>query len=91
MTRPDIAYAVHTVSQFMSVPCSDHYAVVLRILRYLKGTMFHGLHFMSSSSLTLCGFSMLIGTVILLTVVLPLVTASFLEIRSYLGGARSNL
>ncbi|KAI3664859.1 hypothetical protein L6452_43468 [Arctium lappa] len=57
VTRPDIAYAVHTVSQFMSAPCSDHYAVVLRILRYLKGTMFHGLHFKSTSSLTLRGFS----------------------------------
>ncbi|KAI3678432.1 hypothetical protein L6452_37724 [Arctium lappa] len=57
VTRPDIAYAVHTVSQFMSAPCSDHYVVVLRILRYLKGTMFHGLHFKSTSSLTLRGFS----------------------------------
>jgi len=57
VTRPDIAYAVHTVSQFMSAPCSDHYAAVLRILRYLKGTMFHGLHFRSASSLTLRGFS----------------------------------
>ncbi|KAJ9538383.1 hypothetical protein OSB04_031116 [Centaurea solstitialis] len=26
VTRPDIAYAVHTVSQFMAAPCSDHYA-----------------------------------------------------------------
>ncbi|KAJ9554596.1 hypothetical protein OSB04_018641 [Centaurea solstitialis] len=33
VTRPDIAYAVHIVSQFMSAPCSDHYAAVLCILR----------------------------------------------------------
>ncbi|KAJ9564443.1 hypothetical protein OSB04_000409 [Centaurea solstitialis] len=57
VTRPDIAYAVHIVSQFMSAPCSDHYAVVLRILRYLKGTMFHGLYFSFTSSLILRGFS----------------------------------
>ncbi|KAJ9561214.1 hypothetical protein OSB04_006374 [Centaurea solstitialis] len=57
VTRPDIAYAVHTVSQFMSAPCSDHYAAVLRILRDLKVTMFHGLYFSSTSSLTLRGFS----------------------------------
>ncbi|KAJ9535711.1 hypothetical protein OSB04_un001137 [Centaurea solstitialis] len=57
VTRPDIAYAVHTVSQFMSAPCSDHYATVLRILRYLKSTMFHGLFFSSTSSLILRGFS----------------------------------
>lgn len=57
VTRPDIAYAVHTVSQFMAAPRSDHYAAVLRILRYLKGTMYHGLFFSSSSSLVLQGFS----------------------------------
>ncbi|KAJ9563183.1 hypothetical protein OSB04_008343 [Centaurea solstitialis] len=57
VTRPDIAYAVHTVSQFMAAPRSDHYAAVLRILRYLKGTMFHGLYFSSTSSLVLRGFS----------------------------------
>ncbi|KAJ9565876.1 hypothetical protein OSB04_001842 [Centaurea solstitialis] len=57
VTRPDIAYAVHTVSQFMSTPCSDNYVVVLRILRYLKGTMFQGLYFSSTSSLILQGFS----------------------------------
>ncbi|XP_026453282.1 uncharacterized protein LOC113354016 [Papaver somniferum] len=37
ITRPDISHAVHVVSQFMSAPRSTHYAVVLRILRYLKG------------------------------------------------------
>ncbi|KAJ9566607.1 hypothetical protein OSB04_002573 [Centaurea solstitialis] len=52
-----IAYVVHIVSQFMSAPCSDLYAAVLRILRYLKETMFHGLYFSSTSSLILRGFS----------------------------------
>jgi hypothetical protein len=53
VTRPNISYAIHIVSQFMAAPRSLHYAVVLRILRYLKGTLFHGLHFSSQSSLTL--------------------------------------
>ncbi|KAJ9548353.1 hypothetical protein OSB04_020896 [Centaurea solstitialis] len=57
VTRPDIAYAVHTINQFMAAPCFDHYATVVRILRYLKGTMFHGLHFSSKSLLVLRGFS----------------------------------
>uniref|UniRef100_A0A2N9GP76 Integrase catalytic domain-containing protein n=1 Tax=Fagus sylvatica TaxID=28930 RepID=A0A2N9GP76_FAGSY len=57
VTRPDISYAVHIVSQFMAVSRSLHYAVVLRILRYLKGTLFHGLHFSSQSSLTLQAYS----------------------------------
>ena len=51
VTRPDISYAVHVVSQFMAAPRSPHY-VVLRILRYLKGTIFDGLHFSSHFSLT---------------------------------------
>uniref|UniRef100_A0A2N9G1T1 Integrase catalytic domain-containing protein n=1 Tax=Fagus sylvatica TaxID=28930 RepID=A0A2N9G1T1_FAGSY len=57
VTRPDISYAVHQVSQFMSAPRSTHYAAVLRILRYLKGTLFHGLHFSAQSPLTLRAYS----------------------------------
>jgi hypothetical protein len=53
VTRPDISYAVHLVSQFMSAPRSTHYAVVLHILHYVKGTLFQGLHFSSHSSLEL--------------------------------------
>jgi hypothetical protein len=41
----------------MTTPRSVHYAVVLRILRYVKGTLFHGLHFSSHSSLDLCVYS----------------------------------
>ena len=52
-TRPGISYAVHVVSQFMAAPRSPYYAVILRILRYLKGIIFDGLHFSSHSSLTL--------------------------------------
>ena len=40
VTRPDISYAVHVVSQFMIAPRSPHYVAVLMILRYLKGTIF---------------------------------------------------
>jgi hypothetical protein len=37
----------------MSAPRSTHYDVVLRILRYVKGTLFQRLHFSSHSSLEL--------------------------------------
>ena len=37
----------------MATPRSPHYVVVLRILRYLKGNIFDGLHFSSHSLLTL--------------------------------------
>uniref|UniRef100_A0A2N9EH44 Integrase catalytic domain-containing protein n=1 Tax=Fagus sylvatica TaxID=28930 RepID=A0A2N9EH44_FAGSY len=35
VTRPNISYAVHIVSQFMAAPRSLHYAAVLRILRLI--------------------------------------------------------
>ncbi|GKV43766.1 hypothetical protein SLEP1_g51018 [Rubroshorea leprosula] len=56
-TRPDIAYAVHIVSQFVAAPRSTHYAAVLRIIRYVKGTLFHGLHFSANSSPVLRAYS----------------------------------
>ena len=45
VTRLDISYVVHQVSQYLSTPRLTHYAAVLRILRYLKGTIFHGLFY----------------------------------------------
>ena len=41
----------------MAAPRSPHYSVVLKILRYLKDTVFDGLHFSSHSSLTLQAYS----------------------------------
>ena len=57
VTRPDISYAVHQVSQYLSAPRSTHYAVVLCILRYLKGTLFHGIFYSAQSPLVLRAFS----------------------------------
>ena len=37
-TRPDITYAVQTISRFTKNPGSAHWEVVKRIFRYLKGT-----------------------------------------------------
>ena len=42
-TRPDIAFSVHQVCQFMQSPMASHYLAVKRILRYLKGTMTNGI------------------------------------------------
>ena len=43
VTCPNISYAIHQVSQYLFAPRSTHYVAILRILRYLKGTFFHGL------------------------------------------------
>ena len=45
------------MSQYLSVPWSTHYAAVLRILRYLKGTLFHSLFYSAQSPLVLRAFS----------------------------------
>nr|KYP42777.1 Retrovirus-related Pol polyprotein from transposon TNT 1-94 [Cajanus cajan] len=45
LTRPDISYSVNKVCQFMAQPLDTHWIAVKRILRYLKGTISHGLHF----------------------------------------------
>ena len=42
-TRPDIAFAVSMVSQFMHSPGPEHLEAVNRILRYLKGSPGRGL------------------------------------------------
>lgn len=44
-TRPDIAYAVSAVSQYMHDPRSTHLEAVYRILRYLKSAPGRGLIF----------------------------------------------
>ena len=44
-TRPDIAFAVSLVSQYMHDPCQGHLNAVYRILRYLKQTPGKGLFF----------------------------------------------
>ena len=45
------------VSKFMDALCFFHYAAILRILRYVKGTLYHGLHYSSRSSLELHAYS----------------------------------
>jgi hypothetical protein len=49
-TRPDINYAVGSVSRFMSKPKTSHLIAAKRILRYLKGTKDYGLCFQRNSS-----------------------------------------
>ncbi|KAM7472186.1 hypothetical protein LguiA_010369 [Lonicera macranthoides] len=42
-TRPDIAFAVNSVCQFMHQPTDQHYNAAKRILRYIQGTLDYGL------------------------------------------------
>jgi histone deacetylase 1/2 len=55
-TRPDIAFSVHQVYQFMQNPMVSHFTAVKRILRYLKGTLHVGISY-TKGDLQLKAFS----------------------------------
>ncbi|KAF3661700.1 putative cytochrome 86A2-like [Capsicum annuum] len=44
-TRPDIGYAVGILSKFTSSPGVEHWNTLIRVVRYLKGTINVGLHY----------------------------------------------
>lgn len=43
VTRPDLAYCVHILSQFMQLPREDHWEAALWIVRYIKWTAGQGI------------------------------------------------
>lgn len=55
-TRPDIAYAVSAVSRYASNPHEVHWQAVIRIMRYLRGTIEYELVF-SGPMTSLVGYS----------------------------------
>jgi hypothetical protein len=57
LTRPDIAFIVNKVCQFLHGPSSTHLTVVKRILRYLSGTLGLGIQLRRSKSLLISAFS----------------------------------
>jgi hypothetical protein len=57
ITRPDIAFSVNRLSQFMHKPLLPHWQAAKRILRYLKQTVHFGLHITKSASSVIQAFS----------------------------------
>ena len=57
LTRPDIAHAVQQVCLYMHDPRESHFALIKRILRYIKGTMDYGLALSRSRSHELVVYS----------------------------------
>ncbi|KAK3032290.1 hypothetical protein RJ639_036247 [Escallonia herrerae] len=56
ITRPDICYAVHVLSQFMQSPRSQHWDAALWVLRYLKAAPGQGLFLPADSPLQIYAF-----------------------------------
>jgi hypothetical protein len=57
LTRPDIAFSVNKVTQFLHVPTTVNWTAVKRILKYLHGTISLGLWLTKSSSTIVSAFS----------------------------------
>ena len=55
-TRPDLAFSVHQLCQFMQFPTTIHLEPAKRVLRYVRGTFSHGIYF-SRGPLTLTAFT----------------------------------
>ena len=56
-TRPDIAYAISVVSQFMHSPSDTHMGAVERSLRYLKSSPGRGIMFSKNGHCRIEGYT----------------------------------
>ena len=56
-TRPDIAYVMSVVSQFMHCPSEDHMDAIMWILHYLKSSHGKGLMFSKNGHLNVAGYT----------------------------------
>jgi hypothetical protein len=57
ITRPDITFVVNKASQFIAHPTDAHWQLMKCILRYLHGTLYHGLHLKASPHLNLNAYN----------------------------------
>ncbi|XP_057734027.1 uncharacterized mitochondrial protein AtMg00810-like [Arachis stenosperma] len=57
ISRPNITYAVSTLSQFLSKPTFTHLTALHHLLRYLKGSVGQGLLFSAKSELRLIAYA----------------------------------
>ena len=56
-TRPDISFAVNTLSQFMVEPRRVHWVAAKHVLRYLRGTVDYGLNYVQNDGVNLIGYT----------------------------------
>ena len=56
-TKPNICFAVNTLSQFMVEPKRVHWAATRHILRYVRGTIRFGIRYGREEDVRLSGFT----------------------------------
>ncbi|XP_074293500.1 uncharacterized protein LOC141620560 [Silene latifolia] len=56
VTLPDLSYAVHILSRFLSNPHSEHMAAAHRVVRYLKGSPGQGILLRADRPLSISGW-----------------------------------
>lgn len=56
-TMPDICYVVNTLSQFMVEPKRAHWAADKHVLRYIQGTVEHGLRYTRGNDIKQSGLT----------------------------------
>jgi hypothetical protein len=56
-TRPDICFAMNTLSQFLVEPRHVHLVAAKHVMRYLKGTLDYGLSYDGDHNFTLSGYT----------------------------------
>ena len=56
-TRPDLAFCVRRLSQYLEKPQKHHWTAVKRVLRYLRGTSTHGILYDGGIGATLVGYA----------------------------------
>ena len=54
--RPDLAYSISVLSQFMSKPLESHWVAAKSVLRYLSGTSNYDILYNDTSNVILAGF-----------------------------------
>ena len=56
VTRPDIAFSVWTLSQYIQTPQKPHWDAAIRVIKYIKGSPGQGLLLPSENNLTLTAY-----------------------------------
>ncbi|KAL6133806.1 hypothetical protein ACLB2K_066039 [Fragaria x ananassa] len=56
-TRSDIIFAASLLSRYMQEPSQIHFGAAKRVLRYLQGTLDHGILYKAAESSTLVGYT----------------------------------